>query len=132
MSCQVTILTNTNHFSPSHARLSQIFCVSVLVARYPITVCCKFYSFNFRLGLFWYHKEIICNKETSQETGSHFGDFTRGGEWLLKNATIFFYSETDISLKINIDTKEPTCMYQLRFIRGPHDPFWGFSLVELV
>ena len=32
-------------------------------------------------------------------------DFTQGGEWL------FFYGETNISLKINIDSKQPTCMY---------------------
>ena len=44
----------------------------------------------------------------------------------------FFYSETNISLKINIDSKEPLCMYQLRFGRGPHDLFLGLSLVELV
>ena len=62
----------------------------------------------------------------------YMGDFTRGGEWLLKNVTFFSYSETNISLKINIDTKQPTCMYQLRFRRGPHDLFWRHSLVELV
>ena len=40
-------------------------------------------------------------------------DFTQGGEWLLKNVTTFFYGETNISLKINIDGKQPTCRYQL-------------------
>ena len=62
----------------------------------------------------------------------HMGDFTRGGEWLLKNVTFFFYGETNISLKINIDTKQPTCMYKLRFSRGPHNFCLGLSLVELV
>ena len=40
--------------------------------------------------------------------------------------------DTNISLKINIVSKQPTCMYQLRFSRGPHDLFLGLSLVELV
>ena len=53
----------------------------------------------------------------------HMGDFTQGGEWLLKNVTIFFYGDANSSLKINIDSKQPTCMYQLRFSRGPHDLF---------
>ena len=50
----------------------------------------------------------------------------------LKMSQFFFYGETNISLKINIDTKQPTCMYQLRFSRGPHDLFWGLSIVKLV
>ena len=54
----------------------------------------------------------------------HMGDFTQGGEWLFKNVIIFLYGETNISLKINIDTKQPTFMYQLRFSRGPHDLFF--------
>ena len=33
-------------------------------------------------------------------------DFTQGGEWLFKNVTIFFYGETNISLKINIDSRQ--------------------------
>ena len=63
--------------------------------------------------------------------GAHMADFTEGGEWLLKNVTIFFYGEIIISLKINIDTKQPTCMYQLRFRRCPHDICSGLSIVEL-
>ena len=39
------------------------------------------------------------------------------------NGTIFFYAETNISLKINIDRKQPTCMYQLWFSRGPQEFF---------
>ena len=35
----------------------------------------------------------------------HMGDFTWGGEWLLTNITIFYYGETNNSLKINMDTK---------------------------
>ena len=49
----------------------------------------------------------------------------------IKNA-IFFYGETNIALKINIDGKQPTCMYQLRFCRGPYDFFLGLLLVEIV
>ena len=64
---------------------------------------------------------------------AHKANITQGGEWLLKNVIIFFYDETNILLKINIDSKQPICMYQLRFSRGPHDLFFGFFLlVELV
>ena len=52
-------------------------------------------------------------------------------EWILENV-IFFYDETNISLKINIDSIQPICVYQLRFSRGPHGLFLGLSLVELV
>ena len=48
---------------------------------------------------------------------THMGDFTQGGEWLLKNWVIFF----DISLNISIDGLQPTCMYQLRVKRGPQE-----------
>ena len=46
-----------------------------------------------------------------------------GVEKTLKKCHNFFYGETNISLKINIDTKQPTCIYQLRFSRDPHDLF---------
>ena len=54
----------------------------------------------------------------------HMADSTQGGEWLLKNVIILFYGETNISLKINIDSRQPTFIYQLRFSRGPHDLFY--------
>ena len=41
----------------------------------------------------------------------YMGNFTQGWEWLLKNGTIFFYREANISLKVNIDSKQPTWMY---------------------
>ena len=47
-----------------------------------------------------------------------YGLFHPGGEWLLKNVSIFFYGDTNISLKIKTDSKQPTCIYQLRFSRG--------------
>ena len=53
----------------------------------------------------------------------HMSDFTQGREWLLKNVTSFFYGETSISVKINIDSKQPTFIYQLRFSRVPNDLF---------
>ena len=40
--------------------------------------------------------------------------------------------QTNISQKINIDSKQTTFIYQLRFSRGPHDLFLGLSLAELV
>ena len=46
------------------------------------------------------------------------GDFTQGGEWLLKNGTISFYGKIYTSLNISIDGSRPTCMYQLRVSRG--------------
>ena len=48
----------------------------------------------------------------------HMGNFTQGGE-------------TNISLKINFKSKQPTSMYQLRFSRGPHDHFQDFHLLNL-
>ena len=50
----------------------------------------------------------------------------------VKNEKTNLYSETNISLKINIDSKQTTFMYQLRVRRGPHDHFLGLLLFELV
>ena len=60
------------------------------------------------------------------------GDFTQGGEWLLKSGAIFDYGKIYISLNISIDGSQPTCMYQLRVSRGPHNFCLGLALVELV
>ena len=49
-----------------------------------------------------------------------------------KNGAIFFYGEIYISLNISIDGLQPTCRYQLRVNRGPHDFSLGLALVELV
>ena len=43
------------------------------------------------------------------------GNFTKGGEWLLTNVKFFFYGETNISLKLNIDSKQPTCMWVIPY-----------------
>ena len=45
---------------------------------------------------------------------------------------MFSCRETYISLKINIDNIQPTCIHQLRVSRGPHDLCLGFSIVDLV
>ena len=42
------------------------------------------------------------------------------------------HGETNISLKLNIESKQATCMNKLRLSRGPHDFSLGLSLVELV
>ena len=59
------------------------------------------------------------------------GDFTRGGERLLKNGTIFVYDKSYTSLNISIDGLQPICRYQLRVSRGPHNFSLGHALVEL-
>ena len=61
----------------------------------------------------------------------HMGDFTLGGEWLLKNVPIFFYGKIQTSINISIDGLLPTCRYQLRVSRGPHKTILGHALVEL-
>ena len=60
------------------------------------------------------------------------GQFHSGRRMTLKKWYNFFYGETNISIKINIDTKQLICMYQLRFSGGPHDLCLGISLVEIV
>ena len=52
-----------------------------------------------------------------------YGRFHPGQIMTLKNVTIFFYGETNISLKVNIYSKQPLGMYQLRLSRGAHDLF---------
>ena len=52
-----------------------------------------------------------------------------------KNDLFIFYG-WDQWFKINIDSKQPTCIYQLRFSRGPcdiffHDYFYLLKLVNL-
>ena len=42
------------------------------------------------------------------------------------------YGRTNVSLKINIDSKHTTSMNRLGFRRGPHDLVLGLSHVELV
>ena len=52
------------------------------------------------------------------------GDFTHSmGQFL-------FYGRTNISLKINIDSKQKTSMIQLGFRRGPHDLVLGILHIE--
>ena len=63
--------------------------------------------------------------------GVYMGDFIQGGERLLKNGTIFFYGKINTSLNISTDGLQPTCRYQLRVSRGPHNSL-GHALVELV
>ena len=65
-------------------------------------------------------------------SSGHMGDFTQGGEWLLKNGTIFFYGKIYTSLNISIDGLQPTCRYQLRVSSRPHNFSLGHALVELV
>ena len=62
----------------------------------------------------------------------YMGDFTQGGEWLLKNVPVFFYGKIQTTINIGIDGLQPTCMYQLRVSRGPHNTILGHALVELV
>ena len=52
-----------------------------------------------------------------------YGLFHPGRRMTLKKCHYFFLGDTNISLKINIYSKQPTCIYQLRFGRGPHDLF---------
>ena len=61
-----------------------------------------------------------------------YGWFYPGRRMTLKKCHLFFYGETNIPLKINIDSKQPTCMYQLGFSRGPHNIVLGLSVVKLV
>ena len=60
------------------------------------------------------------------------GDFTLGGEGLLKNVPLFFHGKIQTSINIKMDGLQPTCRYQLRVTRGPHDTILGYALVELV
>ena len=43
-----------------------------------------------------------------------------------------FYGKIYTSLYISIGGSQPTCMYQLRVNRGPHNFSLGLVLVELV
>ena len=67
-----------------------------------------------------------------QEFAHHMGDFTQGGEWLLKNIPIFSYGKIQTSINISIDGLQPTYSYQLRISSGPHNAILGHALVELV
>ena len=62
----------------------------------------------------------------------NMGDFTQGGECLLKNVPIFSYGKIQYSINKSIDGLQPTCSYQLRVSRGPHNAILGHALVELV
>ena len=62
----------------------------------------------------------------------YMGDFTQGGEWLLKNVPIFSYGKIQTTINISTDGLQPTCSYQLRVSRGPHNAILGHALVELV
>ena len=41
----------------------------------------------------------------------HMGDFTQGGEWLLKNVPIFSYVKIQTSINISIYGLQPACSY---------------------
>ena len=60
------------------------------------------------------------------------GDFTQGGEGLLRNVPIFCYGKIQTSINISIDGLQPTCSYQLRVSRSPHNAILGHALVERV
>ena len=61
----------------------------------------------------------------------HMGDFTQGGELLLKNVPVFFYGKIQTTINISIDELQPTCIYQLMVCRRPHTTILGHALVEL-
>ena len=68
--------------------------------------------------------------DADSSTNTIYGSFHPRQRMTLKKCP-FFYGLTNISLKINIDIKQPTCMYQCKFSRGLHDLFLGLSLVYL-
>ena len=49
-----------------------------------------------------------------------------------KNVPIFFYGKIQTSINISIEGLQPTCKYQLRVSKGPHNTILGQALVELV
>ena len=49
-----------------------------------------------------------------------------------KNVPIFFYGKIQTSINISIEGLQPTCRYQLRVSKGPHNTILGQALVELV
>ena len=51
--------------------------------------------------------------QSCQGVWPYMGDFTRSGEWLLKNVPIFFFGKIQTSINISIDGLQQTCMYQL-------------------
>ena len=71
-------------------------------------------------------------KQNQQQPCLYMGDFTQGGEWLLKNVPIFSYGKIQTSINISIDGLQPTCSYQLRVSRGPHNTILGYAFVKLV
>ena len=79
------------------------------------------FLFMFSFWEIWLQKPVNKKKLHHKCTGNgpshgpvqdnvYMGNFTQGWEWLLKNGTIFFYREANISLKVNIDSKQPACM----------------------
>ena len=73
-------------------------------------------------------KKHLC----SCHLGEIMGDFTRGGEELLKQWHYFFYGTIYNSLNISKDRLQPTCRYQFSVCRGPHNFSLGLAIVELV
>ena len=51
------------------------------------------------------------------------GDFTMGGEWLLKNVPIFFDGKIQTSLNISIDGLQPTAQQITEVLNKEIFPF---------
>ena len=107
--------------------VAMLVCLSVYLSDVPFS-----WNFFWGLSLVLRSQDQIPASHWSTLRPYHMGDFTQGGEWLLKNVPIFFYGKIQTSMNISIDGLQPTCSYELRVSRGPHNAILGHALVELV
>ena len=66
------------------------------------------------------------------KTPTSYGWFHPGRKRLLKNVTISFYGKIVTSQNKSIDGLQPTCRYQLRVSRDPHNFSLGHALSKML